>query len=129
MWPVAVRLETSCDMTKVCAWSGERHWWLALPISIAAVIVAAGLFLPQQGLWVDEATQLRGIELGPVGVTRWLAGDKSLVTDVPDDRMPPLSYWMGWGWACIFGFGEAPQRWLSVWSHLIHPESEFARNI
>jgi hypothetical protein len=31
-----------------------------------------------------------------------------------EDRMPPLSYWIGWVWSKAFGLGETQMRWFSV---------------
>jgi hypothetical protein len=72
------------------------------------------LFLPHQSLWNDEATQMSGLSLDPVEVTKWLAGRVDYDFGVPDDRMPPLSYWAGWAWSRIFGLGEGPMRWFGV---------------
>jgi hypothetical protein len=77
-------------------------------------IVLDTLFLPHQSLWNDEATQLDGLTLDPVEVTRWLAGRVDHDFGVPDDRMPPLSYIAGWGWMKAFGFGERPMRWFGI---------------
>ena len=64
-------------------------------------MLAGQWFLPQQAFWLDEATQLSGEGLGPWGVTRWLAGMDSHGFDQFPDRMPPLSYYLGWAWACV----------------------------
>ena len=60
---------------------------------MGACVVSAGLFLPHQSLWNDEATQLCGVGLDPVEVTRWLAGWSHHNFGIPSDRMPPVSYW------------------------------------
>lgn len=86
-------------------------------IGVACVVigtVADALFLPHQSLWNDEATQLSGLSLRPVEVTKWLAGRVDYDFGVPDDRMPPLSYWAGWAWSRTFGLGERPMRWFGV---------------
>ncbi len=83
-------------------------------VCVAIGIVADALFLPHQSLWNDEATQLDGLTLSPIEVTRWLAGRVDYDFGVPDDRMPPLSYWAGWVWSRVFGLHEWSLRWFSV---------------
>jgi hypothetical protein len=43
-----------------------------------------------------------------------LAGAGAGRFDVPDDRMPPLGYWAGWGWSKIFGLSEASLRTFGI---------------
>ena len=92
-------------------------WWhtraFALLATVTALVVPALFFLPQQSLWVDETTQLSGLTLGPFKVVEWLAGGKNTF-DVPADRMPPLSYWVGMAWAYVFGLDQRSMRWLAV---------------
>lgn len=91
--------------------------WRALIIGaacVAAGVAVDAMFLPHQSLWNDEATQMAGLSLDPVEVTRWLADRVDHDFGVPDDRMPPLSYWLGWGWSRVAGLAEAPMRWLGV---------------
>jgi hypothetical protein len=92
------------------------RWPVALAgvLCVAASVVASALFLPHQGLWNDEATQLAGLTLGPVEQVRWLAGWERHDFGVPVDRMPPLSYWVDWTWSRAFGLGETAMRWLGV---------------
>ena len=80
----------------------------------ALAMLAALPFSYQQTIWVDETTQLSGIRLGPVEIVRWLTNPASHDFGVPGDRMPPLSYWLGQGWAAWFGFDEIRLRWLGV---------------
>ena len=91
----------------------RKSWFGCLFCSLVSV-VASGAFLPHQSLWNDEATQLSGLQLNPVEVTRWLADDVDYDFGVPDDRMPPVSYWVGWGWSRVFGLSETAMRWMSV---------------
>jgi hypothetical protein len=88
--------------------------WLGLVVVVGMFVVGAASFLPRQCLWLDEATQMTGLRLGPAGVARWLAGGGPNDTGQFRDRMPPLSYWLGWAWARAFGFDEASLRWFSV---------------
>jgi 4-amino-4-deoxy-L-arabinose transferase-like glycosyltransferase len=81
---------------------------------VAIGIAADALFLPHQSLWNDEATQMSGLSLDPVEVTKWLADRVDYDFGVPDDRMPPLSYWAGWIWSRVTGLSETPMRWLGV---------------
>jgi Dolichyl-phosphate-mannose-protein mannosyltransferase len=81
---------------------------------VAIGIAADALFLPHQSLWNDEATQMVGLALDPIEVTRWLADRVDYESGVGDDRMPPLSYWAGWAWSRMTGLSETPMRWLGV---------------
>ena len=60
---------------------------------VAVAVLAAGLFLPHQALWIDETTQMAGLTLSPRHLVQWLANPASHDFGVPGDRMPPLSYW------------------------------------
>ena len=83
--------------------------------------LAAARFLPHQTLWIDEVTQMAGLGLGPIGVVRWLLHPTLTDLGVPSDRMPPLSYWLGWLWAQAFGLrvaDPAPRHavgWHTLW--------------
>ena len=99
----------------------NRRWelsakerWLGLVVVVGVFLGGAALFLPQQSLWLDEATQMTGVRLGPIGAARWLAGGGPDDTGQIRDRMPPLSDWMGWAWASVFGFEEKSLRWFGV---------------
>jgi hypothetical protein len=81
---------------------------------IALAIVSSAAFLRYQTLWLDEATQMSGLTLSPVELTRWLAGLARHDFGVPGDRMPPVSYWLGWVWSRIFGLNETSMRWFGV---------------
>lgn len=88
--------------------------WLIACFAAGVLVLLAGGFLPEQSLWVDETTQLSGLTLSPVEVLRWLAGEGRGRFGLPDDRMPPLSYWLGWCWAQVFGLTEYAMRWFGV---------------
>lgn len=77
---------------------------------VAVAVASAAAFLPHQTLWTDEAAQLNGLTLGPVEVVRWLTDRVQYDFGTPDDRMPPLSYWLGWAWSRAFGLSEMPMR-------------------
>src|SRR4051794_10429387 len=85
--------------------------WLGPALGAAVTLVAAALFLPHQTLWIDETTQLSGLTLSPVEVVRWLMHPATHDFGVPGDRMPFLSYWLGWAWSRLFGLGETSLRW------------------
>ncbi len=57
-------------------------------VCVAIGIVADALFLPHQSLWNDEATQLDGLTLSPIEVTRWLAGRVDYDFGVPMTGCP-----------------------------------------
>jgi 4-amino-4-deoxy-L-arabinose transferase-like glycosyltransferase len=80
----------------------------------AAGVVASLAYLPHAALWIDEATQLAGLTLDPSEVVRWLSGWSHPEFGQSDDRMPPLSYWLGWAWAQFFGLGEVQERLLGI---------------
>ncbi|QEH36122.1 hypothetical protein OJF2_46820 [Aquisphaera giovannonii] len=95
----------------------DRSRALALSLGalcVATAVAAAAAFLPHQSLWNDEATQLSGLSLSPASQAYWLAGMERHDFGVSDDRMPPLSYWIGWAWSRLFGLGEASMRSLGV---------------
>ncbi len=90
---------------------------IILVLIVAASVLCAAMFLPQQTLWVDETTQMSGLTLNPIEVVNWLTSGKDAKQygfGVPADRMPPLSYWLGWGWSAIWGLSETAMRWLGV---------------
>ena len=63
---------------------------------------------------MDESTQLSGITLGFGEQILWLTGRIEHPFDVPPDRMPPVSYWIGRLWALFFGFNEEALRSLGI---------------
>ena len=83
-------------------------------LCVAVAVGTSSTFLPHQSLWGDEATQLAGISLGPSRVVPWLAGRPEPGLNAIEDRMPPLSYWLGWAWSRAFTPAERPMRWLGV---------------
>jgi hypothetical protein len=84
-------------------------------IGICAVLFCiAWQFARTQVIWSDETTQLAGLKLDPVDQVRYLLYEPSLDPGVPYDRMPPLSYWLGWGWSQIFGNSEMSFRLMGV---------------
>lgn len=87
---------------------------LALLLVLSAFLVPAVSFLHRQSIYVDETTQLSGLSLGPVELTTWLVGDDITRFDIPLDRAPPLSYWLGWLWSRAFGLSEGAMRWFGV---------------
>ncbi|MDB5349027.1 MAG: hypothetical protein JWN86_274 [Planctomycetota bacterium] len=90
------------------------HSVAGLVCCVTSSVVAAACFLPHQSLWNDEATQMSGLRLSPIGVVLWLTNRIDHDFGVPDDRMPPISYWAGWAWSKAFGLEEVPLRWLGV---------------
>jgi hypothetical protein len=87
---------------------------LAGALCVVVSLTASALFLPHQSFWNDEATQMAGLSLSPAEQVRWLAGRVHYSFGVPEDRMPPLSYWAGWAWSRAFGLDEVPMRWMGV---------------
>ncbi|MDG3006986.1 glycosyltransferase family 39 protein [Paludisphaera mucosa] len=95
--------------------TGPRWGIFALGVLCAAAGVAgSALFLPRQSLWNDEATQMSGLTLDPIALVRWLANLDEHEFGVAEDRMPPLSYWVGWAWSRVFGLTETSMRIMGV---------------
>ncbi len=94
----------------------DSGWVVAIGaiLTLGMMVLAAGLFLPHQTLWIDEVTQLSGLSLSPGDLLHWLLHPSSRDFGVPADRMPPLSYWLGWIWSRSFGLGETSMRWFGV---------------
>src|SRR5947209_20316039 len=88
--------------------------WVGSAVCALTLVAGAWAFLPSQVIWVDEATQLAGLTLDPVHVVRWLARAETQDFGQFPDRMPPVSYWLGWGWGRAFGTDPASLRWLGV---------------
>ncbi|MCW2404187.1 4-amino-4-deoxy-L-arabinose transferase-like glycosyltransferase [Sphingobium sp. B1D7B] len=79
--------------------SGAGRLWLAATPVLVIFAIAAFLFARVQNIWIDETTQLSGVTLAPGALLSWLAGGYDAGFGVPDDRMPPLSYFIdmiGW---------------------------------
>jgi Dolichyl-phosphate-mannose-protein mannosyltransferase len=93
--------------------SRTDYWPVAMLACVSLSVLAALAFLRWQSIWVDETTQLFGLTLGAVGLTRWLAGQHQPFL-VPPDRMPPLSYWAEWCWTQLFGSGVQTLRTFGV---------------
>jgi hypothetical protein len=83
-------------------------------LCMATTVSSSALLLPFQSIWVDESTQMSGLEASPIAAAGWLAGGAKYNTWLQNDRMPPLSYWAGWVWSRTFGLAEGPMRWLSI---------------
>ncbi len=107
-------------MTDLAPISGSRKanksGFLICSLIIVVFLIVAGSFAATQSVWVDESTQLSGQTLNPIEQVRWLAGFDDHDFGVPPDRMPPLSYWLGWIWHQIFGFSEISLRWFGIGS-------------
>lgn len=100
----------------------NEHSWLSSQYSVivagfVCVLICVGsaaMVLPHRSIWVDESTQMSGLAGDPIQLTQWLMGGAKYNTHLQDDRMPPLSYWVGWVWSRTFGLGERQMRWFSV---------------
>lgn len=89
--------------------------WGGLLLCMTVVALAGTAFAHRQTLWLDETTQLSGLSLGPLELTRWLTGKyHDFGCSTAPDRMPPLSYWLGQAWAALFGFSELSLRYFGV---------------
>jgi 4-amino-4-deoxy-L-arabinose transferase-like glycosyltransferase len=83
-------------------------------ICLAFFLAIALTYASSQSLWVDEATQLSGIQLGFSTQLKWLLGAEVEGLRVPHDRTPPLSYWIGRVWYLAFGPHEFAIRLLGI---------------
>ena len=97
----ALVLETRFDLLAAAAFLA---FFLAISLAYAW----------NQSLWVDEATQLSGIRLPFKTQLDWLLGAEIEAIRVPQDRAPPLSYWIGRVWYLALGPGELPMRLLGI---------------
>ena len=90
--------------------------WIAgiAVLAVAAFLACSIPFASVQSIWLDEATQLAGLTLSPFEVARWLMGVDPHRFGLSPDRMPPLSYWVGWAWGRAFGHDEATFRALGM---------------
>ncbi|MCF3973238.1 glycosyltransferase family 39 protein [Paracoccus salsus] len=92
-------------MTRLAAASG------AIVLLFVAIAFS---FARVQSVWIDETTQLSGLGLGFKEQLMWLLGQVNPVPGVPPDRMPPISYWLGSGWAALFGLNEMSMRVFGI---------------
>jgi mannosyltransferase len=73
---------------------------VALTVLAAALRVAG---IGHQGFWFDEANTAADVHFSPGAMLGLLP---------QNETTPPLFYCLGWVWARVFGFGEAPLRAL-----------------
>ncbi|MBI1392333.1 MAG: hypothetical protein GC152_06270 [Alphaproteobacteria bacterium] len=79
----------------------------AATLALGAVFLAFAVrYAFAQSIWIDETTQLSGAGLPFRQMLDWLMGREPQLFVVPDDRMPPLSYVIDWGWRRLAG--DAP---------------------
>jgi hypothetical protein len=57
-----------------------------------------------QSIWVDDTTQMYGVQQALGTSLAWLTTTRPEAHLVPFDRMPPLSYVLGIAWTGVFGF-------------------------
>lgn len=93
--------------------TSSTYPWRELLLSCIVFCTFSLVYLFQQSIWTDEATQMSGLALGPWKVLQWLNGTDYHL-GVPSDRMPPLSYWIGQIWAAIFGLNLISMRVMSL---------------
>jgi len=90
------------------------YCYFLLVTAALSFLCVAFSFSFSQSLWVDEATQLSGIQLPIKQLYSWLSGMQNDLFLVPADRMPALSYLVGSLWAALFGSDQLVMRWLSL---------------
>ena len=86
-----------------------RYPWPWALLCLAIFSICGASFIVHQSIWTDETTQLGGLTLGPIQVVYWLLGEDYHL-DIPFDRMPPLSYWIGQLWSSVFGLSIMSMR-------------------
>jgi len=96
------------------ATSFPSGWTIALVGLVTIFALIAIDFATRQSVWTDEATQLSGLSLRFADQLRWLTGNLPHAFEVPLDRTPPLSYWLGSVWIGVFGNDVLTLRCLSV---------------
>jgi len=92
----------------------NRYCYLLFALAAMVFLCVAFSFSFSQSLWVDETTQLSGIQLSIGQLYSWLSGDQNKLFLVPADRMPVLSYLIGSLWSALFGGNPLIMRWLSL---------------
>lgn len=90
--------------------SGARAVSADAPIVVLWALIALGAVLRfaligHQGYWLDEGITIEQLHRTFGGMLHALRFREST---------PPLYYMLAWGWARVFGFGEAPLRSLSA---------------
>jgi len=83
-------------------------------ICLAVFLATSIAYAWKQSLWLDEATQLSGIQLDFSTQLEWLLGAEVEALHVPHDRTPPLSYWIGRAWFLALGPNEFTMRLLGI---------------
>ena len=73
---------------------------------LLAFIAELYFFSRQQEIWIDETTQLSGVQISFGDMLRWLGGTDPQRFGVPADRMPPISYALDWIWLRMNGPSE-----------------------
>lgn len=98
-----------------CSYRDSRVTVVTISGLVVLWLAISFRFATRQELWMDETTQLSGLSLGPIEVVRWLLGEHvDRFGGIPGDRMPPVSYWLGWLWARLFGLSEMSLRILGL---------------
>ena len=94
----------------------DRRWaWAIASAGAALFLLAALVYIEPRGIFEDETAQISGLRLGPIRVMGWLTGGHPRDYGTPlGDRMPPLSYWVGWIWSRGFGLNESAMCALST---------------
>ncbi len=95
-------------------WSEVAPDGAIIAIAMVAFWAAAWVFARGQSIWVDETTQMYGIQQSFGTSMAWLTTTRPEVHPVPFDRMPPLSYLLGMAWSGIFGFSENALRIMGI---------------
>lgn len=81
-----------------------RYEWVGpLLVAIASAFFTISI-VNDSSLWIDEVFSFNGLSMNPLDVLGWL----------PQDRNPPLYYWLGWLWAKIFGLNELSMRSFGI---------------
>jgi len=78
--------------------------------AIFCFILLALRFASLQNIWIDETTQMSGIDLLPKDILVWLMGKNPGRFGVPGDRMPPISYLVDSAWSHFATKAELPFR-------------------
>ena len=107
-------MNTNKILNKIGTKGSNLNAIISIIVILLIFFFAASIFMPNQSIWVDETTQLSGLTLNPIEVSRWLSGTEANQFNVPADRMPPLSYWIGWSWSKLFGLTETSMRLFGI---------------
>jgi hypothetical protein len=83
-------------------------------IGLFTFVAIAAPMAARVSIWLDEVVQMAGLHLSPWAILDFLRDPSPLGGTVGHDQSLPLSYWLGWCWAQIFGLSIPAMRWFGI---------------